>query len=305
MASTSFDSDLAGKIISANALEAFSASLAPVNSFSTSFNDDAQSVGSQVIVPFISEFAATGTSQVGDFSEGSSTYDDTGTTGITESTVALSSHKRVTWELNDIQAANYSTASLERFGKQKGADLAKAVFQDILSAVTSSNFADSVAEASSTFDAEDIIEIRKEMVNNGGDISQCALILAPDYYAGLLADDRFKADAYGSDDAIKGGNVPSVVGIPSVFESNAIPDNSENLVGLLVHPSAIAVAMRYLAPLDPSAYGRADRLTDENGLVMGYREFYSPEKGKQFATLESLYGYATVNGDAIIRITSS
>lgn len=303
---TTIDADLAGKIISANALEAFTKKLAPLQAFTTSFDTDAGSVGDKVVVPYVPEFANDGSTTVSSFTAGSTQYDADKSSKIDEATIELDSHLFTNWTLNDTQVSENAVASLERFGAQKGADLANQIFVSICSLVVSSNFSSSeeVSATASSLSLDDIINARKTMVANGGDPSQCALILHSDYYAGLLSFSELTADAYGSADAIRSGQVPSIVGIPAVYETPQLPENSQNLVGMLVHPAAIAVAFRYLQPNSggEAAYTRTDKLSNDDGMTMGYRQFYKAESGESVAAIEALYGYTKVNTDALVRI---
>ena len=303
---TTIDADLAGKIISANALEAFTKKLAPLQAFTTNFDTDAGQAGDKIVIPFVPEFANDGTSTVSSFTAGSTQYDADKSSKISEATVDLDSHLFTNWTLNDTQVSENAIASLERFGAQKGADLANEIFVSICSLVVASNFSstESVSATPSSLSLDDLINARKTMVANGGDPSQCALILHSDYYAGLLSLSEMTADAYGSADAIRGGQVPSILGIPAVYEVPTLPENGENLVGMLVHPAAIAVAFRYLQPNSggEAAYTRTDKLSNEFGMTMGYRQFYKPESGESVAAIEALYGYTKVNGDALVRI---
>ena len=110
---------------------------------------------------------------------------------------------------------------------------------------------------------------------------------------------------YGDSDVIRDGRIPSLFGLGYLYESTALPGNAENLVGFLAHPSAMAVAMRYLAPINSKEYISARRLYDEtSGMVLGYREFYDASTGTQTAVLEAVYGYSVALGGSIIRMTS-
>jgi hypothetical protein len=111
---------------------------------------------------------------------------------------------------------------------------------------------------------------------------------------------------YGSADIIREGRIPSLFGVGYIFETGSIPGNSENLVGFIAHPSAMAVAMRYLEPTNTQEYIAADRLYDEaTGMVLGYREFYTPSTGIQTAVLEAVYGFNVAVSGGLSRMTSS
>ena len=287
-------------LISQSALEQFTKILAPVNAFSTSFNDDASDRGDQVNILNIAN-----TSTASDFAVADGYTSTNSTFGNTQ--IQLNKHKFVTWHVTDKERSNSSAVELERFGYQKGGDLANAVFQDILSAVVTASFTDEVVCLATDFGVDDVAELRKEAVENSLPIDNTSLLLSPEYYGNLIQDSAVaSALAYGGNDAIRGGNVPSLFGIPAVYESNSIPANSENLVGLLAHPCGLAVAMRYLEPANTQEYISAKRVSDdETGMVMGYREFYDPKLGVHTAVLECVYGYAVGRGEGIVRLVSS
>ncbi|MFZ8869674.1 MAG: hypothetical protein ACO2YK_14085, partial [Paracoccaceae bacterium] len=82
--------------------------------------------------------------------------------------------------------------------------------------------------------------------------------------------------------------------------------NSENLVGFACNSSAIAVAMRYLEPQDNNGYVRAEALSDpDTGAVLGLRQFYLPETGDMYMTLECNWGKAVGIAAGIERIVSA
>jgi hypothetical protein len=87
-----------------------------------------------------------------------------------------------------------------------------------------------------------------------------------------------------------------------LHETVVIPsDHAEKLVGFAVHPSAIAVAMRYLQPV--ADYQQAGAVTDpQTGMTFGYLRFTDTRANKVFVTLECLYGFALGKADALKRI---
>ena len=298
MANT-INANLQNNIISQSALEQFTSILAPLQAFSSSFNDEASQRGKTINITTLSN-----TSSATDFS-GTYTSQDT-TYGTT--TISLTGHKFVTWHVTDTEHSQSSAVELQRFGYQKGGDLAKAVYQDILSAVTNVNFgAAGFTGAASTFDGDDVADLRSDAINSSLPVDQCALVLSNDYYTALLKDSNLQPAAnYGDADIIRDGRIPSLFGLGFLFESNAIPANGENLVGFLAHPSAMAVAMRYLAPINSKEYIAARRLYDEeSGMVLGYREFYEPSTGTQTAVLEAVYGYTAALSGSLIRLVSA
>ena len=276
---------LQNNIISQSALEAFAKKLAPLQAFSTSFNDEATKKGDTINVTTLSN-----TSSAASFSGTYIAQDVTyGTTAI-----SLDQHLFVTWHITDTQASESSAVELERFGYQKGSDLADAVFQNILAEVTVANYglAAGFTGAASTFDGDDVADLRGDMTTYNCPPDQCALVVGNDYFTALLKDNNISGYFdYGSADIIRDGRIPSLFGIGYIFETGSIPANAENLIGFIAHPSAMAVAMRYLEPTNTQEYIAANRLYDEDsGMVLGYREYYEPSTGTQTAVLEAVFG---------------
>ena len=298
MANT-INANLQNNIIAQSALDAFTDILAPLRSFSQSFNDQAAEKGKTISVTTLAN-----TSSTDDFAAGTG-YESMNTTyGATQ--LSLTNHKYVSWHINDTEAAQSSAVELERFGYQKGGDLAKNVFEDILSDVTAANFTRSRVIAEADFDVDEIANLRQDMVSIGAMPNLCNIVVGPGSFASLLKDSKIVADAYGGTEAIRRGEVPSMFGFDGIYESQAIPDNSENLVGFVCHPSAMALAMRYLEPTNSQEYITTRRLSDpRTGMVLGYREFYQPTLGKQTAVLEAVYGSAVAIAEDLVRITSS
>ena len=293
---------LQNNIISQSALEAFAKKLAPLQAFSSSFNDEAAQKGKTINVTTLAN-----TSDADDFAAATG-YASQNSVYAT-SQISLTNHKFVTWHVTDTEASQSSAVELERFGYQKGSDLADAVFQNILSEVTVANYGDAAGftGAASTFDADDVADLRGDMMAENCPIDQCALVIGNDYYTNLLKDGDISGFFdYGSADIIRDGRIPSLFGIGYIFPTASIPTNSENLIGFIAHPSAMAVAMRYLEPTNTQEYIDTRRLYDEDsGMVLGYREFYDPKLGVQTAALEAVYGFKVAVSGALRRMISA
>ena len=293
-------SGLQNNIISQSALEAFAKKLAPLQAFSSSFNDEATEKGKTINVTTLAN-TSTAAAFSGTYTAQDSTY--------ATSQISLTNHKFVTWHVTDTEASQSSAVELNRFGYQKGSDLADAVFQDILSEVTVANYdlAAGFSGAASTFDGDEVANLRQDMIDANCPVDQCALVLSNAYYTALLKDGDISGYFdYGSADIIRDGRIPSLFGIGYIFETASIPTNSENLIGFIAHPSAMAVAMRYLEPTNTQEYIDARRVYDEDsGMVLGYREFYEPSTGTQTAVLEAVYGFKVAVPAALRRMISA
>ena len=291
-------SGLNNAIVAESALDAFTDALAPLNAFSTSFNDDAAQKGSTIEVPFVA--TATGATSF------SSSYSMQGSTLSTKS-ISLSQHQYCSWHVSDTESANSSAVALSRFGAQKGYQLAKAVFQDILSVVLTTNYgAADFTGATSAFDGDDVADLRGAAIDQGIPVDQANLILDNAYYTALLKDTNLRgANIYGGSGVIQDGEIPRLFGLAGIYESNIFPTNSINLVGALVSPNAIVAAMRYLAPVGGGDYLTANCVSNDSGMVLGYREWYDNDAGQLRAVIEASYGYAVGDGDGAILMVSA
>lgn len=287
-------------IIAQSALEAFTAWLSPLRAFTLDFNDDAVKRGDKVSIPrTIAADAATTKTTQADY-----TIQDADSDAVE---VSLGEPVYVSWALDDTEIASSSVLSLELYGQQKAFQLCKKIFQDVLSVVTNANYgAAAYADAAGTFDSDDVVDIKDACDDADMPMAPRSLLLSNAYYNALLKDTGIKgSDAYGGAEAIREGRIPNLAGF-NLYQSNLIPGNSENLVGLAAHPSAIAIAMRYLMPQEGHKYNRAERFTDpELGAVLGLRDWYDEDSGTRKRVLESVYGYVAGITSGIKRITSA
>jgi hypothetical protein len=298
MANT-IDSALNGTLISQAALEAFTGSFAPMNAFATDFDPAPASKSDTIQVPYVP--AATAAT---DFvaANGYTRQDST----LQKKTITLNKHKFVSWTVTDLESAKSPTVSLERFGRQKGFQLAKAVFQDVLSAVTLANYgAAAFTGAAGTFDYADVVDIKGACDSAEMPENPRALVLASGHYNALLKDSVVKdLSVYGLN-SNQTGRVGRLAGF-DLFDSTLVPANAQNLVGFACYPSALVVAMRYLNPAGGGGDGVYRPVADENtGITLGYREWYDNDLGTRVAVLEAFYGYSVGEAAALKRLVSA
>jgi hypothetical protein len=296
MANT-IDSGLNGTLISQAGLDAFVGAFAPMQAFTTDFDPAPASKSDTIQVPYV-----PAASSAADFAGTYTRQDST----LNKRTITLNKHKFVSWYLSDVAIAKSPVVALERFGMQKGYQLAKAVFTDILSAVTNANFgAAAHTGLAANFDFADVIDIKQAC--DAADMPEAprSLVLGSSYYNALLKDSVIKdASALGAT-ANQTGSLPNLSGFIT-YRSSLVPANAENLVGFAAYPSAIVTAMRYLQPSGRSQDGVYRPVADENtGITLGYREFYDNDKGEVVAVLEAFYGYALGEASALKRIVSA
>jgi hypothetical protein len=282
-------------IFAQEALQAFVSKLLPLSAFSRSFSSETGRKGNAVYVPLVSGVTAT-------------TFANYSTAGGTVGTVTvnLTSHKVSTVDISDLNSANSSAADFTNFARQQGKALAKLVLQDILSIVTTGVFGAAVV-TTATFTRTQVRAMRKALITSDAEVSESSLVVNADIYDALLNDTNIvQAFQYGGAEAIRDGMIPKIMGL-SVYESTIIPTAGlSTLIGFAAHSDSIAVAMRYLEPLEPGRYDSVEMVTDpETGMTLGYRRYYDPASGKAYASFEALYGYAAGLTPGLKIITSA
>lgn len=308
MANT-FDSDLYGKAISDGAIRVLQNSLKPLSSFSVDFSPAPAQQYETVRVPKTADPAAVQDKSI------ASNYTIQDTT-VSESVITLNTHKYVTWKVEDVENIKGNWYNIENVGIEKAQKLAIAVFQDILSVVTASNYGsndlsdgtgDVLTVTSAAFDRDDVSVIAEACDNENWPDTPRNLLLSPSYYRAITRDGIVTADNYGDADIVRN----STDGFPldgfMTWNCNAIPGNSENLTGFAARPDAIACAMRYLPPVGGGQAGSVYRpITHaETGATFGFRMYYDDDLGAMKAILECLYGYAVGEANSIKRIVSA
>jgi hypothetical protein len=284
------------KIFTQVAMQAFVAKLAPLNAFTKDFSSETRRKGDAVIVPLISGITATTFNQ---------SY-EVGGGAVTFATVNMTNHRVASIDLTDVQVANSSAAVMDNLAIQAGEALARTVLTDIWSAITTANFGAAIlTTAGANYTIAQMGALRRALVQRDVPTDRLSFIADSEVYTGLLTSTGVaQALNYGGAEAVRDGNIPSLLGM-SIFESNVIPANGlSKLGGFAVHPDAIAIAMRYLEPQAPGEYLAAEQVTASNGIVMGYRRHFNAATGRHFANFECLFGYtpALTRGLALVTI---
>jgi hypothetical protein len=210
--------------------------------------------------------------------------------------VNLDKHRINTVDLTDVQQLNSSAAVITNMARQQGKILGKMVLQDIWSQLTIPNFgAAIVTTAASNWSRTQVRALRKALVESDVDMSMASLVADVDIYDALLGDSNItQAFQYGGSEAIREGQIPRLFGM-DVYQTNILPSLTTTIGAFIVHPDAMAVAMRQFSSVVPtSAYEAFETVTDpESGITMQYRRLYDPNVGKMYASFECLFGYST------------
>jgi len=274
--------NLNNEIFAQSALEAFVKTLSPFSAFSRNFSPAVAQRGDQVLVPLIAALTAT-------------TFSSYAISGGTKTvvTVNINRHKIVHVGQSDLDAANSSEAVLADFGRAQGAALATAVLEDVLTLVTTGNFASSYSIALSALGVADLRTMRLQLNQSNVPASPRSALIDVLAYDQLLGVTNFvQAHMFRDSGVLEDGRIMRALGL-DFHEVNTVFPATSSVMIFAAHPAAIAVAMRYLAPQEGNTYLRAGPVSDpETGLTMGLRDHYDNALGMRYTTLEANYGYS-------------
>lgn len=288
--------DLKDVRISQKALLPWVETLIPLTAFSTDFSPVPADKFDTVKVPII------GASGPSDDFDGDYTKNSDSEVGTVP--VVLNRHKFKAVHLTAKEAATMAVPMLENLALTAAQQLATDVMMDILSCVTEENFGDAALSDvyAEDFSYSDVLSLRTACGNDNMPLNQRSLILDSSYYNAILGDATVAQSAVTSiaGSAVTDAVIKRLVGF-DLHESTCLPDNGESLVGFAVHPSAVAVAMRYLQPV--AEYEEAGAVTDPNtGLTFGYKRFSDTTSDKVYIVIEALYGFTAMRKEALKRI---
>jgi hypothetical protein len=279
------------KIFVQEALNAFTAGLAPLNAFTRSYSSEARRKGDVIAIPRADALSTT------TFAYANNSGYPYETEGGTLNTISLNldQHQIVGVDITDIQFASKGASEISVFARQQGRALARKCIENIFSLVSIANFGAAAATAVSIADTglTQLRNARKTMVDRKVNGENLSLIASSELFASLLGDSNIsQAFQYGGNEAIREGRIPRLLGM-DVYETNALAlGGTLSLIGFLAHPDAIAVAIRQLLPQDNSQYLAVDTVVDdETGLGFTYRRHFNPGKGRHYASFECLFGF--------------
>lgn len=267
--------------------------LAPIFAFSLDLSAEAKSVGSKIRVPLITADTAD------DFNASTHNYKATGA-NLTDREVSIDKRKLAKFGITDANAAEHSPGWWEGKAEANANACAKAALDDILGLVTGANFgdtdADKIACPLAGFTLKTVAAIRAKAVAKDLSPSMSSLVLNSDYYSALLA--LLDAATLGGAEVIRTGILPGLFGFAAVVEAPSFATP-----GFVCHKDAIAVANRYLAPVEPRSYQESGTATDEeSGLTVGVRKYGDPDTGLLSVSCELAYGREIGNAAALLRI---
>lgn len=266
------------------ALEGLVKALLPLNVFSTNYSAAPSGgvhgsailvplTGSLNPIPFAGNYAICG-----------------GTKSVV--TVTLNQHSFVSVGQGDMDALNNNESRLDSYFYQAGMGLGLSMLSDVLTLVTTSNFGFATSCATT---ALDIVHIRRGKLEldrtNAPQDNRVALVDCVGMDA-LLSVTNFVANAQFWDNSVlREGRVNRALGFDFFSLNNIFSPAANSVMAFLAYPSAIAVAMRYVAPQKPQEYEVAEAYTDPTtGATLGIRKFYDTSRGEDFMILEANWG---------------
>ena len=279
-------------IISSAALKAFVDSLHPLSAFSVNYNAEAARKGEVVSIPLISSITATTFANTYEGADGDVT--------LTAREVTIDKHFLSTVDFTDTQWSKSSALTpqmLAQIGAEQGRAVAQAFISGAWAMITTANYgAIATSSTIASFGLNQVRKARLELTKAKAPTNDRSLFLDPDFYDGLLSDsNNILSNLNFGPEGIREGSISRIAGM-DVYESTLIPATSVGsgitLAGFAVHPSAIAVAVRTLAPQAPSEYLEARTIVDPvSGIGLGYRRHYNTANGTHFLNFEVVGGY--------------
>jgi len=274
--------NLNNEIFANSAIEGLAKILLPISRFARNFSPSSGQRGDQILVPLISTLTAT-TFSAYNICDGTKTV----------ATINLNKHKIVSVGQSDITYHSSSESNLRDFGYQMGKALGTLILTDILSLVTTANFASVAAVSVSEFDTVEFRAARLALNKSNVPTEPRVALIEADPYDNLLSVTNFVQAYMFKDSAVlQEGRIMRALGM-DFYEHNGLFTAANSVMALCAHPDAIAIGMRYLAPQEGHNYTEAAPVTDsETGLTLGLRDHYDENTGTRFINLEALYGYS-------------
>jgi len=279
----------------------------PIAGFSLDMSTDMMEQGKTVSTRIVA--AATAPTDLVDDESGSyaAVVDNQTTTAVQ---VTLDPHPVTGFALTDTEAQEIAAGvwsdTAGRLVDTHSRAIASEVLDTVFGKVTVANYgAASLTVTAANFDADDVADLRTVAITAGMDPEEMVLVVNPDYYAALLKDNAISDYSASQSDALVSGQLPRLSGF-QVIEAPTLPSNSENLVGYISSPQAMAIAMRGVDTQDRSQFLTYQILQDSVvGATMTYSAIWTPTYRRVEHVFEALYGVSKADGNALKRIVSA
>lgn len=269
--------------------------LTPLKEFATSFNGDAEKKGSEIVVPLF----AGGEAAQFDASSNNYCADNGSVNGVS---VPLSSHLVSQFATTDVDLTNVDIRFWEGAGQKIARELGRGIATTTMGLVNKTNVsaeyvfpelsAQSKAATAALYAAAD---------SAGVDPYNAVVVVKPTVFANLLA--NLEYNVYGGTEAFRDGYIPGLFGFKAVIASNAFTTlSAEKLNGAIIGADSIALASRYVKPMD-GVYEITDKATDEaTGATIGFRGFGNKCDGSIHLAGEVLFGAKLLQPNQVVRL---
>lgn len=295
-------------IIVQECVAAFKAGLTPISGFCTSYEAESKKKSAIVSVPVASSRSAASRAD-------GATYEvNTGNTVATVD-ITLDQQYHVPWYVTDGEDAKTTVKIWESSMREAVSALALNIYQAVLAKFVLATFGDvngtsKQVVAAASYDLDDLVDLDTMLAKRNA-VGPRTLLCTLDYGNALKKDNAIQdASAFGSDAILRTGKfgVP-IYGI-TAYETNAFPaaitGGSELTGGILAVPSAMALAIRPVNPLDTSKLMAYEVGNDpETGLSFSYRRWYNETTGTMWGTVEALYAAKAVQSTGAVRICTA
>lgn len=298
---------------------AFNAALTPLKAFTSDFSSELRDQGDKVqtrIYPIATAAVDLQTGGPAGDREDSAVIKDIVTTQIE---VTLNQQPISGFSITDEEAMRIGSGVLQdtkdNMIAQHGFVVADSVLNFVFNLITNASFSTAVHVGSfSTFDVDDVVDIGTSVKQNskwkvGADGTLGAMVLDANFKGALKKDNAVQDVSRSGIDVLRTGMVERL-DLWKLMEAVTLPPvggtpESENLVGFVSKPSAIAMAMRVVKAqqVDKLMFFRVME-DPETGVVFVYRAWYNEGFGKVFHTFETLFGASVGQTEALKRITS-
>ena len=288
--------DVIDSAIQTAGLSAYTAALSPVAVFSNKLEATPQIKYGTIgvgVVPEMTAIAFNGDSE-------------TSTSNESLVSVSLSLHSFRDAHIADADFTKANAANVANFGANAAKAVAQKILVDAWGEITLAKYGAAIFTGiASTFDYSDLVDIATACDTAKVPATR-SLVLKETYVGNLLKDANVSdASAYGENTAVKQGVISRLAGM-DVYKSTIIPSNSENLVGFVASPEAMAIAIAPVLVQSPESYLEYNVVTDpESGIALTYTRWYSTKARKHFIAFEALSGKSVAIAAGLKRIVSA
>jgi len=282
---------ISAAIVAQEALTKLEAQFPLLTKVTSNFGADNIGYGSTINTRILSDVTA----QDYDATNGYVPYAATGS----NVSVTINKHKHATVAFND-QENSVGVDWVGNFSDAIADGLGNAMVDDLFALVTTSNFSNATTVTSVAFDRTSIIKANGALSTRKIAKANRYAVVNPTYYAALAEDSSLANQAfYAKSNLAETGIVPFVGGC-EIIESS-VPTNSQGLVGLVYHPSALVIATR-VPSVPETSLGEVTVVSSPKlGVSVQVRKFYDIAKGQTVISANIMYGVAVGNPLALQR----